>query len=136
MNLLAHAKAHRLDAQLQRLQAFEELIREQRQLLRPGRRSHVDGEHPAAQPARLGATRHAIAHQAAPGIAIDRHPAALGRNHARPVEQLPEHLRTGVALHQPSGTSGRERVKRRRDDARAAVLRPLLCVAIPGSWRR
>jgi hypothetical protein len=90
---LANAEAQRIDAQFQRLQPFEQLVDEQRQLLGPRRRRHVNGEHAPCQCARLGATRHAIAQQPTPGIAVDRHFAVLGRNHAGAVQQLSQHLR-------------------------------------------
>jgi len=90
---LAHAKAQRIDAQLQRLQPFEQLVHEQRELLSPRRRRHVNGEHPARQRTRLGATRDAIAQQPAPGVAVDRDLTVLGRHHAGAVQQLSQHLR-------------------------------------------
>ena len=86
LNLLAHPKAHREDAQTERFQAFEQLAREQRQLLGPGRGGDVDGEHAPREPARLGAARHAIPDQPAPGVSIHRYAAALGRDDARAVQ--------------------------------------------------
>lgn len=92
LNLLPYAEAHREDAQPERLEARQQLAREQRKLLRPGRRGDEDGEHAAHQRPRLGAPSDAIADHATPGVAIYRDAPALGRNHARAVEQLAEHL--------------------------------------------
>jgi hypothetical protein len=86
LNLLSHAEAHRRDAKVERLQPLQQLVREQRQLLRPRRRRHVDGQDSARQRARLGAASHPVTQQAPPGVAVDRDLAALGRDDAGAVE--------------------------------------------------
>jgi hypothetical protein len=112
LDLLPHAEAHRGDAKVERLEALQQFVREQRQLLRPRRRSHVDGQDSARQRARLGAARHAVSQQAPPGVAVDRDLAALGRDDARAVEQLSEHLRARARLHPSRGALRPRRVNR------------------------
>jgi hypothetical protein len=93
LDLLPHAESDALDAQLGRLESFQELVRQQRQLLGPGRGRDIDGEHAAGQPAGLGAARDAVTEQSPPSVAIDGDLPTFGRNHAGAVEQLSQHLR-------------------------------------------
>jgi hypothetical protein len=92
VDLLTHAEAHGIDGQVERLESREQLGREQRQLLRPLRGRDVDREHAGDQAPRLGAARHAVAQQASPAVAIDDDFAALGRDDARSIQELADHL--------------------------------------------
>jgi hypothetical protein len=82
LDLLPHPEAHGGDAKVERLEALEQFVRQERQLLRPRRRGHVDGQDSARQPARLGAARHAVTQQTSPGVAVDGDLAALGGDDA------------------------------------------------------
>jgi hypothetical protein len=69
---------------------LEQLSGEERELLRPGRRRHVQREDPAAQTPGLGACRDASAHRSAEAVAVDRDAALAGAHVACALEQHAE----------------------------------------------
>jgi hypothetical protein len=71
---------------------------------------------------RLGAPGHAVADDAAPGLAIDRDFAALGRDDACAVQQLTDHLRARSRLH---CTEGNVAAGRRQPSRATAKLVPV-----------
>jgi hypothetical protein len=141
LNLLPDPEAKRLDGQCQGLQARQKLARQQRQLLSPGSGRDVNGEHTAAELARLGPARHAVAEQTAPCLPVDGHLAPLRRHDARSVEQLGQQLGARPGLHDSSGPLSPGRVNRPRERSASCrrvtssitnLARAALCVGALG----
>jgi len=86
----ANHEAQRGGRNTERVHALEQIAREEGELLRPGRRRHVQREHAAPHAPRLRARGDALAHGASPGFAVDHHPAGAGGHVARLLEQRAE----------------------------------------------
>jgi hypothetical protein len=72
------------------MHSLEQVAREERELLRPGRRRHVQRQDAATHAPRLRARRDALAHGSPPGFAVDHHTAGAGGHVARLLEQRAE----------------------------------------------
>jgi hypothetical protein len=101
----AHDEAERADFDTERLHAFEDLRRQESELLRPGRRRGVHREHSRAQASGLGPVRDAFAHGASPAFAIENDAARPSARVARLFEENSN--RRGRTLVRRSGRLAR-----------------------------
>lgn len=126
LDLLTDPKANGVHPEPEGSEALEQLVRQQRELLRPRGRGHENGQDAAAQRTRLGAAGDAVSEEASPGVAVDGDARMLCRHDSCSVEQLAQSLRAGAGLHEARGTLRGACVNRclrpRADQSGGAVL--------------